>query len=111
MQTSMTSCEAGFSLIEVMMAMVLMVLVSTSLMGYHRVVKEGFNTQWQYRQLWRIAQEQADILPPTLPVRWKVSRMQTSGAGCVSITATVTSPSGREGQLTRRHCPVNEISR
>ncbi|PQN87498.1 prepilin-type cleavage/methylation domain-containing protein, partial [Shigella flexneri] len=32
-------------------------------------------------------------------------RMQTSQAGCVSISVTLVSPGGREGEMTRLHCP------
>ena len=102
--------QAGFSLIEVMVAMVLIVVISTSLMGYYRVLTQGFAAQWQYRQLWRIASSQADLLAPPLPPGWQASRMQTSGDGCVSITVTVTSPLGRQGQVMRRHCQINEVS-
>lgn len=106
MSASLKHVEAGFSLVEVMVAMVLIVVISTALMGYHRALIQSFESQWQYRQLWRIAGAQADILPPPLPSGWRVNREQTSAAGCVSITVIVTSPSGRHGQLTRRHCPL-----
>ena len=51
--------QQGFSLPEVMLAMVLMVMIVTA----------------------------------------------SSQAGCVSISVTLVSPGGREGEMTRLHCP------
>lgn len=100
--------EAGFSLPEVLVSLVLFVMVSTALSGFYQRLAEGFQAQWQYRQIWRFASEQAEIAPPPLPAAWKVTRVETSTAGCVSISVIVTSPTGRQGQMTRLHCPTGE---
>lgn len=107
MRSAITPRQAGFSLIDVMVALALFTVVITALMGYHRVISQGLEAQWHYRQLWRYAYQQADLAPPGLPSGWQANRVQTSGAGCVSITATVTSPAGRMAQLARLHCRVN----
>lgn len=100
--------EAGFSLPEVLISMVLLIVVIAALSGFYRSLAMGFQAQWQYRQLWRFASQQAEIAPSTLPAGWNVTRVQTSTAGCVSISVIVTSPTGRHGQLARLHCPSGE---
>ncbi len=59
--------QAGFSLTEVLLAMVLMVMVVTALGGYHRALASGFASASQWRQLWRCAWQQAQPTPPPLP--------------------------------------------
>lgn len=96
----------GFSLPEVLCALALFALVMTVLLSYHRVIQQGFQAQWQMRQLWRLAVELAEPGAPGPPAGWKLNRQQTTAAGCVSITVNITSPAGRSGQLSRLHCPV-----
>jgi len=98
--------QKGFSLPETLLAMVLLVMVVTALTGYHRVLLQGFTTWSHYRYLWRYGWQQAQPLPMPLPPGWQVSRIQTTEAGCVSISVTITSPAGRQGEMTRLHCPV-----
>ncbi|MFQ9950317.1 MAG: prepilin-type N-terminal cleavage/methylation domain-containing protein [Escherichia coli] len=50
---------------------------------------------------WLAANATAAISPPA---NWQVNRMQTSQAD-VSISVTLVSPGGREGEMTRLHCP------
>lgn len=103
--TPVKSLQHGFSIIEVLCAMVLFSVVMLALLGYHRVLQQGFQSQWQTRMLWRLALEMSEPEAP-LPTRaWKVSQQQTSAAGCVSISVTIASPGGRNGQLSRWYCP------
>jgi prepilin peptidase dependent protein C len=104
------SLQRGFSLVEVLCAMALFSVVMLALLGYHRVLQQGFQSQWQFRQLWRLAVEMSEPESPLPGDEWKVSRQQTSAAGCVSIAITITSPGGRTGQLSRLHCPQKEKS-
>ena len=75
----------GFSLTEVLVALVLYGVVITSLIGYHRGLSLSFHSLWQYRELWRIAAQQVEpsALPP--PSGWTVTRGQTSVAGCYPV--------------------------
>lgn len=100
--------QQGFSLTEVLLAMLLMVMVVTALGGYHRALASGFSSASQWRQLWRYAWRQAQTNAPPLPPGWKVSREQTMAEGCVSINVTLTSPVGRQGQMTRLFCPNSQ---
>ncbi len=97
--------QRGFSLPEVMLAMVLMIMVVTALSGYQRALMNSFIVRNQYQQLWRHAWQQTQLYPFSPPVNWQVNRMQTTEAGCVSISVKFSSPLGRQGQMTRLHCP------
>ncbi|WP_237931977.1 prepilin-type N-terminal cleavage/methylation domain-containing protein [Buttiauxella sp. S19-1] len=106
----MKSLQRGFSLVEVLCAMALFSMVMLALLGYHRVLQQGFQSQWQFRQLWRLAVEMSEPESPLPTDEWKVSRQQTSTAGCVSIDVTIKSPAGRTGQLSQLHCLKKEKS-
>jgi len=100
--------QRGFSMVEILLAMVLMVMVVTALPGYHRVLASRFVVLDHYRLLWRHAWSQTQFTATTLPEGWQVNREQTTHAGCVSISVTLISPPGRQGQMTRLHCPVSQ---
>lgn len=100
--------QKGFSIVEVLLAMMLMVMVVTGLAGYHRVLASRFVTLEQYRQLWRHVWSQSQLAAGEMPPGWQVNRMQTTPAGCVSISVSLISPLGRQGQMTRLHCPVSQ---
>ena len=97
--------QQGFSLPEVMLAMVLMVMIVTALSGFQRTLMNSLASRNQYQQLWRHGWQQTQLRAISPPANWQVNRMQTSLAGCVSISVTLVSPGGREGEMTRLHCP------
>ncbi|POP46322.1 prepilin-type cleavage/methylation domain-containing protein [Superficieibacter electus] len=100
--------QKGFSLPEVLLAMALMILVVTALAGYHRALVDGAATLSQYRQLWRSAWQQTQRYPRPVDDGWRVNRMQTTRQRCVSISVIITTPVGKQGQMTRLHCPVSQ---
>ncbi|MEB6380256.1 prepilin-type N-terminal cleavage/methylation domain-containing protein [Leclercia adecarboxylata] len=100
--------QKGFSIVEVLLAMMLMVMVVTALAGYHRVLASRLVTLEQSRQLWRHAQTQSQLSAGDVPAGWQVNRVQTTQAGCVSISVKLISPPGRQSQMTRLHCPVSQ---
>ncbi|MEH0887241.1 prepilin-type N-terminal cleavage/methylation domain-containing protein [Enterobacter sp. UNJFSC 003] len=102
------SRENGFSLVEVLLAMMLLVVIVTALSGYHRALAVRFSMLNQYRELWHSVWNQAQLKASTLPPGWQVNRVQTMQSGCVSITVTLISPLGRRGEITRLHCPVSQ---
>jgi prepilin peptidase dependent protein C len=102
--------QRGFSLPEVLCSLALFAMVMAVLLGYHRVLQQGFQAQWQFRQLWRLAAEMSEPGAPEPLPAWKITRQQTTAAGCVSIAVNITSPMGRSGQLSRLHCPQKEKS-
>ncbi|CAM4239257.1 MULTISPECIES: prepilin-type N-terminal cleavage/methylation domain-containing protein [Lelliottia] len=107
MSTSLVR-QRGFSLMEVLLAMMLLVIIITALSGYHRALALRFSVFNQYRQLWHYAWNQAQLSADALPDGWRVNRVQTTQAGCVSITVTIISPLGRQGQMTNLHCPLGQ---
>ncbi|CAM7867083.1 MULTISPECIES: prepilin-type N-terminal cleavage/methylation domain-containing protein [Enterobacter] len=102
------SREKGFSMVEVLLAMLLLTIVVTALSGYQRALAARFIELNQYRQLWHHAWNQSQLSTNVLPAGWQASRGQTTHAGCVSITVTLISPLGRRGEITRLHCPVSQ---
>ena len=100
--------EKGFSMVEVLLAMMLLVMIVTALAGYHRALAARFTLFNQYRQLWHYAWNQAQLSTTALPAGWQVSRVQTTHSGCVRIQVQIFSPLGRRGEITRLHCPVSQ---
>ncbi len=100
--------QKGFSMVEVLLAMMILVVVVTALSGYHRALAARFATLNQYRQLWHNAWSLSQLSTFALPAGWQASRVQTTHARCVSITVTLISPLGRRGEMTRLHCPVSQ---
>ncbi len=100
--------EKGFSMVEVLLAMMLLVMIVTALAGYHRALAARFTLFNQYRQLWHYAWNQAQLSTTALPAGWQVSRVQTTHSGCVSMKVTLFSPLGRRGEITRLHSPVSQ---
>lgn len=107
MPTAMKN-EKGFSMVEVLLSIMLLVVMVTALSGYHRALASRFTLFSQYRQLWHIAWAQSQRDASALPAGWQINRVQTTQSGCVSITVTLISPLGRRGEMTRLHCPVSQ---
>ena len=103
--------QQGFSLPEVMLAMVLMVMIVTALSGFQRTLMNSLASRNQYQQLWRHGWQQTQLRAISPPANWQVNRMQTSQAGCVSISVTLVFTWGREGEMTRLHCPESSVVR
>lgn len=95
----------GFSLPEVLISMALLVLVITATSALQSRLGGSLQQLAQYRQLWRTAWDAAGPLPLALPAGGKMQRVQTMRQRCVSITVTIVAPSGREGKMSRLHCP------
>lgn len=97
--------QRGFSLPEVLVAMVLMVMIVTALSGYQRVLMHSFALRHQYLQIWRQAWQQTALYPFSPADDWKANRMQTTHRDVSASASRWFHPSGRQGQMTRLHCP------
>ena len=97
--------QQGFSLPEVMLAMVLMVMIVTALSGFQRTLMNSLASRNQCQRPGRDGWQQTHWRGISPPANWQVNRMQTSQAEFVSISVTLVSPGGREGEMTRLHCP------
>lgn len=65
--------QRGFSLPEVMLAMVLMIMIVTALSGYQRVLMNSFIIRNQYQQLWRHAWQQSQLYQFSSPVNCRLT--------------------------------------
>lgn len=99
------SRERGFSLPEVLISVVLLVLVVTTLSALRSNMSKSLYQLTEYRKLWRTAWNAAGQQPTTLPEDWQIRRVETTRQRCVSITVSIVAPSGRQGELSRLHCP------
>lgn len=105
MPAPVTYREAGFSLPEVMVSIILLVMVITALSGYQQALFKSTVMQSQSRQVWRYAMYQVEDPPAiSLPEGWQVMRATTPVDQCFRVSVTVISPSGRQGALSRLHC-------
>lgn len=102
------SRQKGFSMVEVLLAMMLLVIIVTALSGYQRVLATRYSALNQTRQLWHHVWNLSQLSTFTSPTGWQASRMQTTRSGCVSITVSLISPLGRRGEIIRLHCPVSQ---
>lgn len=106
MSTSLKS--RGFSLPEVILALFLMVSVITALGGYYRALAISSAQLNQYRQLWRQSWNQTQLQEIALPAGWQRQRLQTMSQRCLTISVTITTPQGKQGRMSRLHCPVSQ---
>lgn len=79
--------QQGFSLPEVMLAMVLMVMIVTALSGFQRTLMNSLASRNQYQQLWRHGWQQTQLRAISPPANWQVNRMQTSQADHLAFSA------------------------
>ena len=92
----------GFSLPEVLFALLLMALSSSTLLHYHRALAVGFSQQWYQREAWRVAEQR---LAGHEVAGWKSTlQEQSSTSGCTLERADVTGPYQRSASLTRLRC-------
>ncbi|MCS2152531.1 prepilin-type N-terminal cleavage/methylation domain-containing protein [Scandinavium goeteborgense] len=97
--------QQGFSLPEVLLSVVLMMMVVTALSGLHSQLAVGGAQLSLYQQLWREGWNHSQLHTTAMPQGWQLNRVQTSRQRCVSIKVTITTPVGRQGQMSRLHCP------
>lgn len=94
--------QRGFSLAEVLFALLLFSLSLTALLQYQRVLTQGFALQWQQRQAWRYA---AQRIEGVAVEGWQTELQQQSGPErCVLLTAQARGVLGREARLTTLRC-------
>lgn len=96
--------QQGFSLPEVMVAMVLMVMIVTALSGIQRTLMNSLASRNQYQQLWRHGWQQTQLRAISPLPTGRSTNADIAGGMCqhqryASFTR------GREGEMTRLHCP------
>ncbi len=94
--------QHGFSLPEVLFALLLFSLSLTALLQYQRALTLGFAQQWQQRQAWRYA---AQRIEGQEIAGWQTQLLTQPGpGGCQLLTAQVRGSLGREARLTTLRC-------
>lgn len=94
--------EAGFSLVETLLALLLFAISLTALLHYQRLLTEGFYLQWQQREAWRVA---ARRLQGQESAGWQTTLQQLPGAeGCQLWQATASRPALAAVTLSQLHC-------
>ena len=63
--------QQGFSLPEVMLAMVLMVMIVTALSGFQRTLMNSLASRNQYQQLWWHGWQQTQLRAISPPANWQ----------------------------------------
>ncbi|MCX2201809.1 prepilin-type N-terminal cleavage/methylation domain-containing protein [Pantoea agglomerans] len=96
------SKRGGFSLPEVLFALLLMALSSSTLLHYHRALALGFSQQWYQREAWRVAEQQ--LMGHESPGWTSILQQQSGPSGCTLDRADVTGPYQRRATLTRLRC-------
>ena len=101
------NAQQGFSLIETLFAVLLFTLSLTALLHYYQALAEGFQQQWQQRNVWQNARQRLEGNPLD---DWVSSIQQQPGPeGCQLVTVQVISPVGRHAELTQLFCINGEL--
>ncbi|WP_275556369.1 prepilin-type N-terminal cleavage/methylation domain-containing protein [Mixta sp. Marseille-Q2659] len=94
--------EAGFSVVETLIAMLLFTISLTALLHYQRVLTAGFYQQWQQREAWRVA---ARRLQGEESKSWQTTLQLLPGAeGCQIWQVTASRPALKAVTLSQLRC-------
>ncbi|WP_455820370.1 prepilin-type N-terminal cleavage/methylation domain-containing protein [Pseudomonas cerasi] len=94
--------QQGFSLVEILFALLLFSLSYTALLHYQHALGQGFHWQWQQRDAWRQAFQR---LEGKETAGWQTQQQSRRGPhGCQLITVQAISPAGRRAELTQLQC-------
>lgn len=100
---------AGFSLIDLLLAMAIFSIGITGLLRYHQTLTFQFRFVSETQQAWRLAYQLLDIYPESPPPEFTGWRYSTQVSAhfdqCVNVKAQVQSLKGGEAVLTRIICP------
>lgn len=98
----MRSEQAGFSLIETLVAMLLFAVASLGLLHYQQRLAQGFMAQWQQREAWRLAVLRFEGYEKP---GWSSQFRQLAGPdGCRWLIADVRSPLQRQATIRQLRC-------
>jgi prepilin peptidase dependent protein C len=94
--------EAGFSVVETLIAMLLFAISLTALLHYQRTLTAGFYQQWQQREAWRVA---ARRLLGEESEGWQTTLQSLPGVeGCQLWQATASRPALAAITLSQLRC-------
>ena len=90
--------QQGFSLPEVMLAMVLMVMIVTALSGFQRTLMNSLASRNQYQQLWRHGWQQTQLRAISPPANWQATECRHRRRDGVSISVTLVHPGAEKAR-------------
>nr|WP_038381479.1 prepilin-type N-terminal cleavage/methylation domain-containing protein [Pantoea sp. IMH] len=94
--------QHGFSLPEMLVALLLFATGTTAMMQYQLALDKGFQLHAEQREAWRQAWQYLDA---PLSSGWQGTlRVQPGPAGCSLLASQVTGPAGRSAGLTLLRC-------
>ncbi|MEN3752428.1 prepilin-type N-terminal cleavage/methylation domain-containing protein [Mangrovibacter sp. SLW1] len=106
MHITLVRYQQGFSLVESLAAVVVSAVMLSALLAMQHSLSQGMQVQRDFLLLGRFASQQVGIVAPALPEGWFVSRTRREEGACFSIQVMLVSPGGRQGELSRLHCPL-----
>lgn len=106
MPNTLISRQSGISLVEVLFALVLFTLTASALGRYQAHLNHSMATQRTFLLLWRLADQHVAQPKLTPPAGWQVQHREGAEYGCIRRQVFITSPQGRQGGLSRLHCPL-----
>ena len=94
--------EAGFSVVETLLALLLFAISLTALLHYQQRLSEGFYRQWQQREAWRVA---ARRLQGEESEGWRTTLQPLPAVeGCQLWQATAAKPGLAAATLSELRC-------
>ncbi|AKJ43081.1 prepilin-type N-terminal cleavage/methylation domain-containing protein [Pragia fontium] len=112
LRPTLFSSQAGFSLIEVLVAMVLFSITILGLLKYQQVLTAQFSHYADSQSAWRLVAQALDIYPAKIENdsrldkgHWQLNTQITPMVnGCNKVTVRVTAPGKIEAVLDRWFC-------
>lgn len=100
--------QRGFSLAEMLVALLLLAMSISALLQYQRALVQGFSQQWQQREAWRVASQR--FAGHEVP-GWKTSLQDSNTSfGCNLERVEVSGSLQRSATLTRLRCDQGKVS-
>lgn len=106
MRIAVVRNQQGFSLVETLAAVVMSALMLAALVALQHVLSQGIQAQREFLMVGRFASQQVNVVAPDLPDGWLLSRSRREEGACFTLQVQLVSPGGRQGELSRLHCPL-----
>ncbi len=106
MRIAVVRNQQGFSLVETLAAVVMSALMLAALVALQHALSQGIQAQREFLMVGRFASQQVNVVAPDLPEGWLLSRSRREEGACFTLQVQLVSPGGRQGELSRLHCPL-----
>ncbi|KEA54463.1 hypothetical protein DT73_00900 [Mangrovibacter sp. MFB070] len=106
MRIAVVRNQQGFSLVETLAGVVMSALMLAALVALQHALSQGIQAQREFLMVGRFASQQVNVVAPDLPEGWLLSRSRREEGACFTLQVQLVSPGGRQGELSRLHCPL-----